>query len=158
MEDKISTDFKAFTVVGNNIAINYSSGLSLQLLGHAFHAVPRFIWSFGVAFVVACLAIAGKEHLSTIVSNFVSLLGYWTISFTLVLLVEDKWFRRHEGYNLEVWDTPSKLPLGAAAIFSLLAGYLAGGVPGMAQVWYVGPIAEKFGPYGGGKQFLHLLQ
>ena len=35
-----------FTVIGNNIAINYSSGLSLQLLGHTFHAVPRFIWSF----------------------------------------------------------------------------------------------------------------
>ena len=138
-----------FTVVGNNIAINYSSGLSLQLLGHYFHAVPRFIWSFLVALVVALLAIAGKEHLSTIVSNFVSLLGYWTVSFTFILLIEDQWFRRREGYNLTVWDTPSLLPWGLAAVTSLLAGYLAGGVPGMAQVWYVGPIAAKFGPYGG---------
>jgi len=104
-----------------------------------------------VALVVALLAIVGKDHLSTIVSDFVSLLGYWTISFTLILLIEDQWFRKRsgEGYNLEVWDTPSKLPWGAAATFSLLAGYLAGGVPGMAQVWYVGPIARKFGPFGG---------
>lgn len=42
-----------FSVLGNNIAINYSSGLSLQLLGHYFHAVPRFIWSFLFAIVVA---------------------------------------------------------------------------------------------------------
>lgn len=126
-----------FSVLGNNIAINYSSGLSLQLLGHYFHAVPRFIWSFLVALVVAILAIVGKDHLSTIVSNFVSLLGYWTISFTLILLIEDQWFRKRsgEGYHLEAWDQPDKLPLGVAAVLSLLAGYLAGGLPGMAQVW-----------------------
>lgn len=138
-----------FTVIGNNIAINYSSGLSLQLLGHAFHAIPRFIWSFLVALVVALLAIIGKDHLSTIVSNFVSLLGYWTVSFTFILLIEHVFFRRHEGYNLPAWDTPSKLPWGAAATFTLIASYCGGGVPGMAQVWYVGPVARQFGPYGG---------
>ena len=138
-----------FSVIGNNLAANYSSGLSLQLLGHWFHAVPRFIWSFLFALVVAVLAIAGKDHLSTIVSNFVSLLGYWTVSFTLILLIEDKWFRRFEGYNLSAWDQPSKLPWGAAAVLSLLIGYLAGGVTGMAQTWYIGPIAAKFGGYGG---------
>ena len=156
-----------FSVLGNNIAISesaihlfspftiltisadYSSGLSLQLLGHYFHAVPRFVWSLLVAIVVAVLAIAGQTHLETIVNNFVSLLGYWTVSFTLVLLIEDKWFRRHEGYNLTVWDSPSKLPWGAAAVLALLAGYLAGGVTGMSQTWYIGPIAKKFGPDGG---------
>jgi NCS1 nucleoside transporter family len=140
-----------FSVLGNNIAINYSSGLSLQLLGHYFHAVPRFIWSFLVALVVAVLAIAGKDHLSTIVSNFVSLLGYWTVSFTLILLIEDQWFRKRtgEGYNLEAWDQPSKLPIGAAAVLALLSGYLAGGVTGMSQTWYIGPIARYFGAYGG---------
>ena len=117
-----------FSVLGNNIAINYSSGLSLQLLGHYFHAIPRFLWSLLVAVVVAVLAIAGQQNLSQIVSNFVSLLGYWTVSFTVILFLEDQWFRRSEGYNLQVWDQPSKLPLGIAAVVSLLAGYLAGGV------------------------------
>jgi purine-cytosine permease-like protein len=138
-----------FSVLGNNIAINYSSGLSLQLLGHYFHAIPRFIWSFIFALVVAVIAIAGREHLSTIVSNFVSLLGYWTVSFTVILLVEDAIFRRKSGYSLFAWDRPSELPWGVAAVTALLAGYLAGGVPGMAQTWYIGPIALKFGPYGG---------
>jgi purine-cytosine permease-like protein len=138
-----------FSVLGNNIAVNYSSGLSMQLLGHYFHAVPRFIWSFVNALVIAILAIAGRQHLSTIVSNFVSLLGYWTVSFTLILLVEDQWFRRREGYNLLVWDVPSKLPWGLAAVIALLTGYLAGGVTGMSQTWYIGPIAAKFGGFGG---------
>ncbi|KAL3426618.1 hypothetical protein PVAG01_00127 [Phlyctema vagabunda] len=139
----------AFSVLGNNVAVNYSSGLSLQLLGHYFHAVPRFIWSFLNALVVAVLAIAGREHLSTIVSNFVSLLGYWTVSFTFIILIEDQFFRRKEGYNLTVWDNPSRLPWGIAAILALLTGYLAGGVPGMQQTWYTGPIAKSFGGYGG---------
>jgi len=138
-----------FSVLGNNIAVNYSSGLSMQLLGHYFHAIPRFIWSLVNAVVIAVLAIAGREHLSTIVSNFVSLLGYWTVSFTIILLIEDQWFRRVEGYDLNAWDMPHKLPWGLAAVIALLTGYLAGGVPGMAQNWYKGPIALKFGPYGG---------
>lgn len=127
-----------FSVLGNNIAVNYSSGLSMQLLGHYFHAIPRFIWSLANAVVIAVLAIAGRQHLSTIVSNFVSLLGYWTVSFTIILLIEDKVFRRREGYNLNVWDVPSRLPWGLAAILALLAGYLAGGVTGMSQTWYIG--------------------
>ncbi|KAH8652710.1 purine-cytosine permease-like protein [Tricladium varicosporioides] len=138
-----------FSVIGNNVAVNYSSGLSIQLLGHYFHAIPRFIWSFLNALVVAILAIAGREHLSLIVSNFVSLLGYWTVSFTFVLLIEDQIFRRRTGYDLNVWDVPGKLPWGIAAVMALLTGYLAGGVTGMSQTWYVGPIAKLFGGYGG---------
>lgn len=129
-----------FSVLGNNVAVNYSSGLSLQLLGHYFHAVPRFVWSFVNALVIAVLAIAGRQHLSTIVSNFVSLLGYWTVSFSLIILVEDQFFRRREGYNLNVWDIPAKLPWGLAAVLALLAGYLAGGVTGMSQTWYIGKL------------------
>lgn len=127
-----------FTVIGNNVAVNYSSGLSMQLLGHYFHAIPRFIWSFINALVVAILAIAGKDSLSAILSDFVSLLGYWTVSFSIILLIEDQWFRRNTGYDLNVWDVASKLPPGFAAILALLVGYLAGGLPGMAQNWYIG--------------------
>ena len=146
---KFSLVLLTFSVLGNNVAINYSSGLSIQLLGHYFHAVPRLFWSLAFVIVVAVLAIAGQEHLSTIVSNFVSLLGYWTVSFTITLLFEDRYFRRHTGYDLTVWDKPHLLPWGFAAVLALFAGFLAGGVPGMAQTWYVGPIAAKFGPFGG---------
>jgi len=146
---KFALVISVFTVCGNNIAINYSSGLSLQLLGDYFHAIPRFIWSFLFALVVALLAIAGSEHLSTIVSNFVSMLGYWTVSFTIILMIEDVFFRHQTEYNLKAWDKASELPWGLAAVFTLITAYCAGGVPGMAQVWYIGPIAAMFGPYGG---------
>lgn len=138
-----------FTIVGSNVATNYSSGLSIQLLGHWFHAVPRFIWSFLVALSVAAVAIAGRQHLSTIISNFVSLLGYWAVCFTLILAIEDAWFRRHDGYDLDAWDRPQELPWGVAATFTLIVAYCAGGVTGMSQSWHVGVIAAKFGPYGG---------
>lgn len=138
-----------FSVLGNNVVIFYSSGLALQFLGDYFHAVPRFIWSFLAAVALAALSIAGKEHLSAIISNFVSMLGYWAVAFTIILLLEDRYFRRKTGYNLEAWDTPSKLPWGLAALFTLCTGYLCGGLMGMSQVWYMGPIARKFGPYGG---------
>lgn len=138
-----------FSVIGNNVIIFYSSGLSLQLLGHYFHAVPRFIWSLITAIVIAVLAIAGRASLSAIISNFVSLLGYWSISWTLIILIEDQCFRRRTGYNLSAWDQPSKLPPGIAATLTLLMSYLCGGLPGMAQLWYTGPIAKLFGGSGG---------
>ncbi|QDS77804.1 hypothetical protein FKW77_005738 [Venturia effusa] len=146
---KFSLVILTFSVLGNNVAINYSSGLSMQLLGHYFHAIPRFIWSLIFVIIVAVLGIAGQEHLSLIVMNFVSLLGYWTISFTIILLIEDQFFRKRSGYNLSEWNMPDKLPWGLAAVLALLVGYLAGGLPGMAQTWYIGPIARKFGPFGG---------
>jgi purine-cytosine permease-like protein len=127
-----------FSVLGNNIAINYSSGLSLQLLGYYFHAVPRFIWSLLVAIIIAVLAIVGQTELEAIINDFVSLLGYWTVSFTIILLIEDKFFRRRDGYVLTSWNQPKNLPLGIAAVLSLLCGYLGGGVPGMAQTWFTG--------------------
>lgn len=137
-----------FTVLGNNVVVIYSSGLSLQLLGHYFHAIPRFVWSLLFAVVTVVLAVAGQDHLVTIISNAVALMGYWGIAFTFILFIEDQWFRRGHpdvGYNLAVWNQPNRLPLGAAAVTALLAGYLAGGVTGMAQTWWVGPIALKVG-------------
>ncbi|TQS34445.1 hypothetical protein Golomagni_05172 [Golovinomyces magnicellulatus] len=138
-----------FSVIGNNVAVNYSSGLSIQLLGDYFHAIPRFIWSFLNAFIITGLAVLGRESLSVIVANFVNMLGYWTISFTLILAIEDRVFRRRSGYDLDAWDTSSKLPHGMAAILALIVSYLAGGLSGMAQSLYIGPLARKFGGDGG---------
>lgn len=70
------------SVLGNNVAVSYSAGLDLQLLGDGFHAVPRFVWTFLFSLVVTLLAVVGQEHLSALVSNFVSLLGYFAIAFS----------------------------------------------------------------------------
>lgn len=52
------------------------------------------------------------------------------------------------GYNLDDYDTPSKLPIGIAGIAAGCIG-VAGAVVGMDEVWYIGPIGGKIGAYGG---------
>lgn len=67
----------------------------------------------------------------------------------MILLLKDQWFRRRDGYDVSVWDMPNGLPIEAAAVGPLLAGYLAGGLPGMAQTWCIGPVAARYGGGGG---------
>lgn len=135
-----------FSTVGNNIIINYSCGLAFQLLGDYFHAIPRFLWSLVTVVICAVLSVAGKDRLSDIISNFVSLLGYWSTCFVAVLLIEDVWFRaRGRCYDLRAWNQRDKLPPGIAAVLAAIVGYLAGAVPGISQKWFVGPIAKKIG-------------
>jgi purine-cytosine permease-like protein len=53
-------------------------------------------------------------------------------------------------YQPALYDQPSKLPPGIAAVFAFCCG-IAGMVTGMSQVWFVGPIALHAGeaPFGG---------
>ncbi len=139
----------SFTVISQNTVMIYSNGLAAQLLGDYFHAVPRFVWSFVVICAVLLLGLIGRAHLSDIITDFVGLLGYWTIAFATIVFIEDQVFRRRSGYDLRVWDDAKRLPVGAAAVTSLFIGYCAGGLPGMDQTWYVGPIAKSFGGMGG---------
>lgn len=138
-----------FTVLGTLVASNYSAGLAAQLVGDYFHAVPRLIWSFLAMAAALILAVAGHDHLSTILSNFCSLLGYWSVCFAVIVFLEDQWFRRRDGYDLHAWDNAKSLPVGIAAVVTLIAAYLVGALLGMDQTWYVGPIAKAFGGIGG---------
>ncbi|KIW32428.1 uncharacterized protein PV07_03977 [Cladophialophora immunda] len=138
-----------FTVLGSIVAGNYSAGLAAQLVGDHFHAIPRLIWSFLAMLAALILALAGHDSLSTILSNFCSLLGYWSVCFAVIVFLEDQWFRRRDGYDLDLWDSPKALPLGIAAVVTLVAGYLVGALLGMDQTWFVGPIAKSFGGIGG---------
>ncbi|KAH8645415.1 permease for cytosine/purines, uracil, thiamine, allantoin-domain-containing protein [Xylariales sp. PMI_506] len=147
---KFALVMSMFTTVGTVSATFYSCSLSCQALGHYFHAVPRFVWAL-VAFAAnVALSVAGQEHLSDLLLDFCNLLSYWTVSFTVILFLEHVWFRRGGvGYDVDAWDSPSRLPPGVAAVVSLLVGYCAGGIPGMDQTWFVGPIAKMFGGPGG---------
>lgn len=146
---KFAVVMSMFTTIGTVAATLYSASLSCQILGHHFHAVPRFVWTLLILAANIALSVAGQEHLSELLLDFCNLLSYWSVSFTAILLLEDKWFRRSSGYDVEAWDTPSRLPWGAAAVLSLLIGYCCGGVPGMNQTWFAGPIAKMFGGVGG---------
>ncbi|KAI0652315.1 cytosine-purine permease [Trametes meyenii] len=136
------------SVVANNIPNTYSAGLSMQTLGRPFAAVPRFVWTFLAFVIYTVAAVAGREHFSEILSNFLSILSYWTAFFVAIVVEEHFIFRRKGGplggYNLDDWDTPSRLPLGAAGILAGCFG-VAGAFVGMSEVWFTGPLAKKAG-------------
>ncbi|KAG1902569.1 permease for cytosine/purines, uracil, thiamine, allantoin-domain-containing protein [Suillus fuscotomentosus] len=132
----------------NNIPNTYSTGLSIQALGRPFAIIPRFFWVF-IAFVAYTVAgVVGREHFNAILSNFLSILSYWTAFFIVIVAEEHFIFRRKNGplggYNLDDYDTPSKLPLGIAGILAMCFG-IAGAVVGMSEVWYTGPLGKMAG-------------
>ncbi|OJA13027.1 hypothetical protein AZE42_04379 [Rhizopogon vesiculosus] len=138
----------ALSVIANNIPNTYSAGLSMQALGRPFAIIPRFFWVF-VAFIAYTVAgVVGREHFSVILSNFLSILGDWTAFFIVIVAEEHFIFRRKNGplggYNLDDYDTPSKLPLGVAGILAGCFG-VAGAVVGMSEVWYTGPLGKMTG-------------
>ncbi|OBT55041.1 hypothetical protein VE04_05207 [Pseudogymnoascus sp. 24MN13] len=137
------------SMVASLTAIYYSSSLSIQLWGKHFMAVPRFIWNSLLAAISLALAWGGRENLIGVISNFLSLLGYWTTCFGVILAIETFWFRpRNGGYDLEGWQDQDRMPLGIAACVSLALG-LGVSFLGMNQTWFVGPAAKAIGQYGG---------
>ncbi|KAL5485186.1 hypothetical protein ACEPAI_7828 [Sanghuangporus weigelae] len=142
----------ALSVIANNIPNIYSGALSIQALGRPFARVPRFFWTFLLFAIITIAGVAGREHFSEILSNFLSLLSYWFGFFVPIVAAEHFVFRRKGGslggYDLEAYDDWTRLPLGIAGITATCFG-IAGAALGMAQTWYVSPIAAKFGPSGG---------
>lgn len=70
-----------------------------------------------------------------------TLITDWATIYASVALTEHFVFRRgFSGYVPEDYNTPSKLPLGFAAIFSLGMGCV-GVAMGMTQTWYAGPLS-----------------
>ncbi|KAL8708348.1 MAG: hypothetical protein Q9220_006728 [cf. Caloplaca sp. 1 TL-2023] len=151
-------------LIGNLAAPTYSSGIDFQVLGKNFQKVPRVIWNtVGVIIYTVC-ALAGKDHLAEIFTNFLALMGYWVIIWIGITLEEQLFFRSRtrfkiasgddnsrqrwaRGYDWTVWNEPEKLPHGIAALVAFLVGW-AGAILCMAQVWYIGPIAKLVGEYG----------
>lgn len=121
--------------MANVTAIYYSSSLSIQLWGKHFLAVPRFVWNTLLAAISLGLAWGGRDSLADIITDFLSLLGYWTICFGLILAIEHFWFRpRIGGYDLEGWQDQDRMPWGIAGCISLALGFGLSFV-GMDQTW-----------------------
>ena len=137
----------ALSVVANNIPNDYSLGLSMQVLGKAFQRVNRAIWTLIGAVVYIAIAIPAASNFNETLSNFLLLVAYWLGPWAIILVLEHFVFR-HGQYNVDDWNTPSRLPIGWAAIVSMALG-LVGVYLGAAQVYFVGPIANLFNPpYG----------
>jgi len=141
----------AFSIISNCIPNTYSAALSIQSLAPIFQKVPRAVWTIVVFLIYTVAAIAGRDHFSAILSNFLAILGYWIAFFIAVVAEEHFIFRKFVipgGYDLTAYHDIKRLPVGAAGIFACCcAAGLA--VVSMAQTWYIGPLAKTFGPFGG---------
>jgi len=141
----------ALSIIGNNCPNIYSLSFSLQILGRWTQRVPRFLWTFIGTLVYVAIAIPGYNNFEAALENFMLLIGYWLAIYEGISLPEHIIFKRgFSGYAPEIYDQPSKLPPGLAAVGAFCFG-IFGAVMGMAQVWFVGPIGKKIGnPMFGG--------
>ncbi|KAG0651209.1 Purine-cytosine permease fcyB [Hyphodiscus hymeniophilus] len=146
----------ALGLISNMVPEIYSSGINFQILGRYPAIVPRpgyrprFVWNTIGLFVVAVCALAGRNHLAQIFTNFLALMGYW-ISIWIAITLEDQFiFRRRmrPEYIWSDWDKQEKLPIGLAALAAFCIGW-AGAVLCMAQFYFVGPLAKLIGRDGG---------
>jgi purine-cytosine permease-like protein len=137
----------ALSVVANNIPNDYSLGLSMQVLGGPFRRINRSVWALIGAVTYVLIAVPAASNFNETLSNFLLLMAYWLSPWSIILILEHFIFRRGH-YNVDDWNTRSRLPIGWAAIVSLIIG-IVGVLLGAAQVYYVGPIARLFNPpYG----------
>lgn len=192
------------SLVSNNIINTYSAAFSIQLSSVWASKIPRWFWSIVCTAIYFICAIVGRNHFSTILGNFLPMIGYWISMYFILLLEENIIFRSHfhhlytkefpdyirkrddeifdtteknesikvgsselgsskdtnihllkrkhrvaqHRYNWDKWDDSEVLTHGYAATFSFLCG-VAGVVIGMAQAYWKGPVAAKFGENGG---------
>jgi NCS1 nucleoside transporter family len=134
----------------------YSIGLSAQMVSTKAVKVPRFVCSLAGSVVFLVCAVAGRDHLESVMTNFLNMCAYYLTPLTTIILVEHYIWRRGFTYNLEAWNNESQLPVGIAASVSFISGTLIA-LLSMSQVWWVGPIAEGIGGSSAGTDISWIL-
>ncbi|KAE8450649.1 hypothetical protein EG329_005993 [Mollisiaceae sp. DMI_Dod_QoI] len=147
---KFCSVIAALGLIANMVPPTYSSGIDFQILGRYPALVPRYIWNTLAVIIFAACALAGKDHLSAIFTNFLALMGYWVVLWIAISLEEEFLFRRRvmkPSYNWSDWDKQNRLPVGVAALMAFCVGWV-GAVLCMAQVYFIGPLARLVGDEG----------
>jgi purine-cytosine permease-like protein len=139
----------AFSVVGTCAREIYTISVDFQVLIPRADRIPRFIWVLITAGAIIGVAIGAVESFYTALSSFLDFIGYWSASYVAIVMLEFMYFRKNDAdsYDITVWDTPSKLPLGIAASVAALVPW-ALVVPSMDETWYTGAIAKVTGDLG----------
>lgn len=149
----LSKSLNLFTnvcAVGLNVIAIYSSSLAIQQAAKPLQRVPRFVWSLVTFAAILALSVGGRDKIIEFLENFLSLLGYYNTAFVAILAIEHYYFRGGNlaNYDLDGWNTPSRLPIGIAGLISFLLG-IVGAILGMVETYYVGVIAKMIGDDGG---------
>jgi purine-cytosine permease-like protein len=139
----------ALSVIGNIGISMYPVALNMQMMVPVFTKVPRFLFSLVVTALMIPLSIAASRAWEESLENFLAVIGYWAGFFDAVLIEEAVVFRRlnWDSYDHSIWNVGRELPSGIPA---LVASVLSLGlvIPGISEVWFVGPFAERTGDIG----------
>lgn len=80
--------------------------------------LPRFFWTLVACGIYTAAGIAGRAHFASFLTNFLSILGYWTALFIVIVMEEHFIFRRAGGrlggYRLEEWHRVDRCVLVAS--------------------------------------------
>ncbi|THG94002.1 hypothetical protein EW026_g7375 [Hermanssonia centrifuga] len=123
----------------------YIFGSSFMTIGSFFAKVPRYVYVIISEAILIPVAIVGATQFYATFVDVLSLIGYWSSAFAVIVLVEHFVFRKNDfSYKMEDWNQPRRLPVGLVAF---LAFFCAFGIiiPSMSQVWYTGPIGIPVG-------------
>ncbi|KXH25687.1 purine-cytosine permease FCY21 [Colletotrichum salicis] len=139
----------AFSVHGLTACTLYSLSISFQSLHPILSRLPRYLYSVVIVAIIVPISIVASSHFYNSLSNFLSVVGYWTASYSSIELTEHFCFRRsrYSAYDVSNWDNLKALPLGFAAVVSLCCSFGLT-VPSMDTAWYTGPIALRTGDIG----------
>jgi len=107
----------------------YTFGTSFTTMSFCFNKIPRYV----------CIILRNiGQHRQSI--------GHWSTMFGVIVILEHVLFHktRWSNYNVGDWNQPGKLPLGLAAVASVLCSCDIT-IPfhgSSAQAWYPGLIAK----------------
>ena len=140
----------ALSVLANIIGTVYALSLNFQALLFVIRVrIPRIVYSVVLTVIIIAIGVEVARKFLDSLHNFLGIICYWPSCYIAVALLEHVIFRkrRPENYDLEGWNTAGMLPSGLAALgASVLSFGLV--VPGMDQLWFVGPIAKTTGDIG----------
>lgn len=145
---KVLVFLLALSIIANNIPNDYSLGLSVQVVGRWWQRVPRYLWTLLGAIVYVIIAILTAGNFNQTLESFLLLVAYWLGPWAIILLVEHFVIRKGR-YNVSDWNSPSRLPIGWAALASMAVG-LFGVFLGFAQVFTINGVSNPItGVIGG---------
>ncbi len=127
----------AFSTIANNVPNDYSFALSTQVLGLK---TRRWLLTIVGAVLYFLLALALEANFNLNLENFLLLIAYWLGAWNAVVLLEHFVFRKGK-YPVEDYETPSKLPVGIAALTAMIIG-IGIALLGINQQLFEGPLAK----------------
>ncbi|KAL6449552.1 LOW QUALITY PROTEIN: TPN1 Vitamin B6 transporter TPN1 [Candida maltosa Xu316] len=165
------------SLISNNIINTYSAAFGVQLAGRGLAKIPRWLWAIVLTAVYLICALVGRNEFSTILGNFLPMIGYWISMYFIMLLEENSIFRtdrcKHlfvhefakddseESEEIRIIGTPIRknqhynfriwndISRLTHGTASFIIG-ATGAAVGMSQTYWIGPVARRIGgEYGG---------